>query len=102
MNYEAETRDLLETLLREGFTITSGNNGGEENFAFTTVAKFLPELMASDEAWLYVQPPTAENSPYSIYLVFGNSPGELVADYHVHPLLDEVLTAFAERWEAKR
>jgi hypothetical protein len=34
-----------------------------------------------------------------VLLVYGNGPGELVCDYHVHAGLKAVVTAEARKWE---
>lgn len=111
-NFKPETRSLINRLTKAGFTIVSGNNG-EESFKFTgDVDAFLSELLACDEATLRViapgtpfktNPETGKSfqPKLTLFLVLGNSPGELVCDYTVHPLLDEVTEAHASEWDGK-
>ena len=97
-----ETRSLINSLIAAGAAIVSGNNGEGEDFPFTPddVDGFLKELTACDEASLFVKTPNSKKSRW-MYLVFGNSPGELVCDYTVDPLLDLVTTAHFAKWEGE-
>jgi hypothetical protein len=99
-----ETQSLLETLQRAGFTLLSGNNG-ENRFAFTgDLPAFIAELSACDESHLFIKKDTEE---IWLLLVFGNSPGELVADFGVSrslqiaELVDAATASHYEKWEGK-
>ena len=94
-DFRPETADLLATLRANGFRIFSGSNG-EEFFrfdSFPSESAFLAELLAADEATLRVTrtakipsvktPGTMVFKQYFLYLVMGNSPGELVCDYGI-------------------
>ena len=97
-----ETKSLINRLLKNGFIIISGDNG-EDEFAYNgkgKMAEFLDELLACDEAHLYVQ--NSEGKNKQLFLVLGNSPGELVADYTVDPLLDKVTTEHCDTWSQRK
>lgn len=96
-DYKPETKSLLNALTKAGFTLLEGNNG-DENFP-ATKPDFLEELTAADEARLWVKTP--EGKRKGLYLVFGNSPGELVCDYHVDPALEAVIDAESAKWDGK-
>jgi hypothetical protein len=73
-DWTPETRSLLKTLQAHGLTIVKVDNGEDETtFAGASLADFIAEATACDEARLYVKTPSGETR--SLYLVFGNSPG---------------------------
>lgn len=98
-NWFPEVSDLLRSLVKAGFKLVSGNNG-ENEFKFVNKGQFVRELTACDESWLRVESP--EGKRLGLFLVLGNSPGELVADYHCHPLLDKVTTEHYDKWEGSK
>lgn len=109
-NWTPETASLIATLKRHGFEIVRGNNG-EEGFKFDgDMKKFIANLIACDEAHLYVRHPkivTGEGNKItcSLFLVLGNSPGEIVCDYGTtltDTLLDAAVTEHANRWEGRK
>ncbi len=101
LDYRPELLSLIDALLAAGFKLHHGNNGGEDFAAPLTqdhasLVPFIDELIAADDAHLYV---TFERPrPYWVYLVFGNSPGELCCDYVVFDQLDAVIGAESEKW----
>lgn len=100
-NWEPETRDLLQNLVKAGCEIVSGDNG-EDKFKYTgDLAAFICELTACDEAHVFLKTPNSKNIRW-IYLVFGNSPGELPSDYIVDPTFDEVTTAHYDKWVERK
>jgi hypothetical protein len=118
--FHPETRSLFQTLRDNGFTITGGNNG-EENFPrgeFSTETAFLNELLACDEASLFVKrqglreskktPGKMIPAQYWLFLVLGNSPGELVCDYGIPShtedaaALDKATNEHARKWEGRK
>lgn len=81
-NWTPEVASLIATLKRHKFEIVKGNNG-EESFKFDgDMKKFIANLTATDEAHLYVKCPKSGKVRW-IFLVFGNSPGELASDYSI-------------------
>lgn len=102
-DFAPETLSLLNALLSAGFSLVSGNNG-DDDFSptdFPTLAAFVEELTAADEARLRVRFPMGSARTGSLYLVLGNSPGELVCDYTAAPELDAVCEAQADLWNGK-
>ncbi len=98
-DWAPEVRSLLTSLVKAGFKLVSGDNG-EDDFKFTgNRADFVNNLIACDEASLYVVSPDGKRS--WLYLVLGNSPGDLVSDYTYTEggPLDTVVMAHADKWE---
>lgn len=100
-NWKPEVQSLLKDLTAAGFSILGGHNG-EERFGYSTRAKteFLANLIACDESHLFVESPDMRK--LTLYLVLGNSPGELVSDYTCHDGLDKVTEAHYEKWETRK
>lgn len=95
-DWNPETASLLASLRAAGFTIRGGSNGEdkvEKPESFANESAFLNELLACDEAWLYVTRKGRKESKktpgkqvaavYTLFLVMGNSPGELVSDWGI-------------------
>jgi len=55
----------------------------------------MEELFGCDDATLCVR---TGGRLKAMYLVYGNSPGELVCDYHVCDVLDRVTEAHYAKW----
>lgn len=122
-DWNPETTSLLSTLRARGFVIIGGHNGEDavakpESFAGLGGEKaFLDELLACDECILHVRRNAKKESPknpgkmvyrtYSLYLVLGNSPGELVSDYGIPADIDDAnalelaTTEHSNLWEDK-
>lgn len=100
-DWKPEVRSLIATLAANGCTLVQSDNG-EDVMAFAdgTMAEFVEHLIACDEAHLRVQMPDGERR--TLYLVLGNSPGELVCDYGVHDVLDKVTEAHYNKWEGRK
>jgi len=104
-DWAPEVKDLLTALTAAGFTLRKGDNGEDKfNFEEGKLDSFIENLIACDESRLYVTDPSGNKR--WLYLVLGNSPGELVADYscpaddkatdHIDPVTD----AHYEKWSA--
>ena len=92
-----ETKDLLDNLVAAGCKIVKGDNG-EDEFKFDgDMDKFIENLTACDESHVYLVTPA--NKLRWIFLVYGNSPGELPSDYIVDPTFDAVTKAHYDKWE---
>ena len=104
-NFKPETKSLIKSLIAAGFTLISGNNG-ENGFKFTgKLPEFIENATACDECQLTIGLPTSPVDPISgkpktcwLYLVFGNEPGVLVADYSNCESLDPVIEGHYEKW----
>lgn len=96
-NWEPEVRSLIYTLIRNGFTPVSVDNGETETrYTEDAVNEFISEAIACDEATLICLSP--ERKRVGLYLVLGNAPGELVCDYTCHPGLDKVSEEHGKMW----
>lgn len=101
-DWAPEVKDLLTALTTAGFTLRSGDNG-EERFKFEGDEKrdeFIANLIACDESHLYVTDPKGKK--VWLYLILGNSPGELVSDYSMPAgstdFLDALTMAHYDKW----
>lgn len=100
-DWEPETRSLLHTLKNHGFALLKVDNGEDvSEFESVPYDEFVSECMACDESWLYVSHPSVGRA-WCLYLVYGNSPGELVNDHHDHPLLSAAVEEHNARWDGK-
>lgn len=99
-NWKPEVRSLIRSLLSAGCKLVQSDNG-EDVMAFAdgTMAEFVEHLTACDEVRLRVEMPDGERR--TLWLIFGNSPGELVSDYGCHPVLDTVTDAHYTKWEGR-
>jgi hypothetical protein len=98
-DYKPEARSLIKRLQDLGFTIRSGDNGEGPTRFEGDIDGFLYHLLACDEAHLYVKNPAGRK--LTLFLVLGNSPGELVADCTSDAELDYALEAHYSAWEGK-
>jgi hypothetical protein len=100
-DYRPEIRSLLTTLKKHGFVPHIVNNGEEivrrDN---VSLSEFVEEIVAVDEAHLYVK--NKDNKKFFIYIVLGNEPGEIAADYSAHDPLDNAISEHYNRWESKK
>lgn len=100
MDWKPEVRSLIKTLEKHEVEILAIDNGEEvtEKKKVKTT-QFIDECVACDEAWLVVQTKAGKKT---LYLVFGNSPGELVCDYSVDPQLDVATDEHYNKWESRK
>jgi hypothetical protein len=100
-NWKPEVNSLLRALEAAGCTLLTANNGEDRiNLEDTSRENFVSELIACDESQLTVHCP--DGKARTLYLVLGNSPGELVADYVCSDVLDAVTTAHYDKWESRK
>ena len=100
-DYRPEIRSLLKTLKAHRFVPVSINNGEEIIKANSmTSRKFLEEIVAVDDVNLVVQ--NNKGVKCSLWLVYGNDPGEVVCDYTDHPDLEKACEEHYDRWENKK
>jgi phosphosulfolactate phosphohydrolase-like enzyme len=97
-DYKPETTDLVESLLKAGFTIRKVSDG-EEVMPFLDVRQVVATVNSVDESHLYVSDPLGNKA--TLFIVLGNSPGELVADYSQNEALESVIHDVSKRWEGK-
>jgi hypothetical protein len=106
-DWKPETRSLLKDLQDAGFELIEGNNG-EYEFKFDgKINKFIDDLIACDESHLYVK---KDDQKYWLYLVLGNSPGEIVSDHSIPKDCENIDTdplsvvtmVHYEKWEDRK
>lgn len=107
-NYQDETRSLLERLTKAGFTLTEASDEDWTKLPANprdAVDMALGILTACDESHLAV---SKDGCSYTLWLVYGNGPGELVCDYGwkksyedspSHKLLEETIDKHFDFWE---
>lgn len=81
---EQEVRELLKKLTDAGAKLSFFDDGGE------CVDPTVENITSVDQGVLNIWTP--EGREVGLFLVFGNDPGELVADYTCCEFLDEVLS----------
>lgn len=107
-NWTPEVASLIATLKRHKFEIVKGDNG-EEGFDFDgNMKNFIENLIACDEAHLYVKCPKTGKVRW-IYLVLGNSPGEIASDYSIpvelttdEDPMDKATSEHYNRWDGRK
>lgn len=97
-DWKPETLAIVNALKVAGCTKLIANNG-EYRSKLDEVgeAQFIEDLTACDEASLYATMPDGQRR--GLFLVYGNSPGELICDYDVHPVLDKISDEHFAAWE---
>ena len=96
-NYRPELDSLLAALRAAGYSLSTVDNG-EDVRANPTDDLAARVLLATDEGTLIV---SREGRKATLLLVFGNAPGELVADYSLQHSLEVVLDSEADLWASK-
>ena len=100
-DFSPEVRSLFHTLKKHKFSPYMINNGEElirrEN---TSHEEFIGEIIEVDECYLYVK--NQENKKFMIFLVLGNEPGEIAADYSDNDSLSAALDEHYNRWENRK
>ena len=100
-DFRPEVRSLFKTLRWHDFTILAVNNGDEwVKLNDVGVTEFLEETVAADEASLRVA--YTDGKKYSLYLVFGNSPGELVCNHTDFDPLSVAVEEHCDKWENRK
>lgn len=93
-----ETLSLLNLLLAAGFEIKKTSNGEDEK-EFSSIKSAAKHLQEGDDGFLMVVNP--HGAAKTLYLLYGNSPGELVADYTIDEGLDHITSLHFSKWEGK-
>lgn len=109
-NWKPETRSLIRELVKAGFVLHSADNLNDDDSEMQfagNMSKFLDHLLACDSARLYIRCPNSRVTVW-LFLVLGNSPGELVSDWAIPSdktdaaLLDKVCGAHGKKWEGRQ
>lgn len=99
-DYRPETYSLLLALLAGGFTLEGVDDGDSILQAINDPHKAADAITAVDEAHLYVRH-TLTAKRCCLFIVLGNSPGELVNDHSGNPELERVVSAEADKWQGQ-
>jgi hypothetical protein len=92
-------RDLLERLIAAGFVISEIDDG-EETIKFTTLDAAVDTITSVDESTVWTT--ATDKSDPVLFIVLGNGPEEIVADYcGGGPRLCMILEGFSKDWEGK-
>lgn len=98
-DWRPETRALLQGLAHAGLKPVKVSNG-EEKYPYESDDQAIAVLTATDESNLYVACP--DGKIRSLFLVYGNSPGELVCDHSGgYAPLEAAVTVVADAWEGR-
>lgn len=99
-DWKPETKSLFNTLKKHGIVIVKVDNGESvTEFAKVTLKQFIDETTACDEANLYVTTP--DGKMRWIFLVYGNSPGELVCDHHCNAEIEAASNEHFDAWNGR-
>lgn len=99
-DWRPEVTSLLKRMLAAGFTLDLVGDGESPEVKNPTLEQTVAMVTGVDEAFIYVTPPKSKKSRW-VYLVLGNSPGELVSDYTCDDEIDAVSSAHYNEWEKK-
>lgn len=92
-DWEMVVRSLIGFLEKDGFEAWKAFNG-EESLESSSKRKLADVVCACDEGWLYIR---KGDSRFTLFIVLGNSPSEIVADYS-YPR-DQDCTRFEASWD---
>jgi len=97
--YRTVLADLISRFDREGFRIVGVDDGGEFHRASNTDP--IEVIMSVDESTLSIK---KDGEVLGLFIVLGNEPHELVADYSARPseaqtLMDQIISNHADHWE---
>lgn len=98
-NWKPVVSSLFHNLKKAGFVPFEVNNGGDDE-STPTWKKALEEATACDAASVYLRHPDSLKLIW-LYIVLGNEPEELVADYSVFEPIEAPLAKFCSVWEGK-
>lgn len=106
-DWKPEIRGLLKRLTDGGCRLVKADNGEYAvDFAKQGITKLIECLDACDEARLYVVDAAGKNR--WLYIVLGNSPGEMVSDYSIpegagmEEPFDALLDAHYTEWQSRK
>jgi hypothetical protein len=97
LDWRPVCQDLVATLRTEGFLPYRADNGEERrSMEKDTDAGLVAFLTATDESTLLVR--CSDGKIRALFLVFGNSPEELVCDHTYTEALEKAVSSFADKW----
>lgn len=98
--YEPALRDLLRRLQAGGYKLLYTDTREDGGFvdADNDPEKVVQGILGVDQGTITVKHPE-EQSEKGILIVLGNEICEMVSDYHVSDLLDQIISEHYERWD---
>ena len=95
-DWSIPVRDFFRTAKKHGLEPVAVNNG-DGWVSASAIAIAVAEITATDES--HVRFTHTDGSRVTAYIVLGNEPAELVADYTIHPALDAATDEHYNNWE---
>ncbi len=92
--YAAEVTSLINDLINDGFKITHIDDG--DGWEETTADTVIDSILGVDDSNIRVKKEGGKGN--SIYLVLGNEPGVIVADYSCDDDLDRITDAHYKKF----
>jgi hypothetical protein len=105
LNWSIPVSSLINKLQKAEFTILGVNDGEEyiktnQNGSKLAIRKEAVETVVSvDESWIRIK---KGDKIGTLFIVLGNEPWELVADYSDWDDLTEVVDEYSQLWEDKK
>lgn len=101
LNWKVPVSSLLSRLQDNGYKIFSVNNGEEtilidQNLSNNTArAKAVKEIVSVDSSAIAL---IKNRKTFAVYIVLGNDPHEITADYTEDEELEKVIDEFSRNW----
>lgn len=105
LDWSVPVSSLLNRLQQDGYKIFSVNDGEEmvlidQNLSDLTARKKATEVICSvDHSAIAL---FKNGKRYAVYIVLGNDPSEIVADYTDDPSLEMIIDTFSDYWMEKK
>lgn len=94
--YRKEVVSFLHTVKKHGGTVLGVNDG--EDWVSPHEAAPVETILSVEVSWMYARRPGTDTAT-AFYIVLGNAPGELVADYSYNEWSQAVVDEHVGRWE---
>lgn len=98
--HRAETMSLFKHLAKHGWHVRSIDDGGDERLYPETLEQAVEDANAVDDCKVYLRHQGQPDWRLSLYLVYGNGPGELINDWgsNLTGIDDEALCDLIYEW----
>ena len=105
LNWKVPVSSLLSHLQKNDYKIFSINNGAEtvlidQNLSDKTArVKAVEEIVSVDSSVIALN---KNRKTFAVYIVLGNDPEEIAADYSEDEDLEKVIDEFTDSWQDKK
>jgi hypothetical protein len=105
LDWSVPVSSLVNKLQENGYKIYGVNDSEKlitihpNHSNLVSRKKAVDIIVSVDESTLVV---TKDNKTFGLFIVLGNEPDELVADYHSNDDLERVVEEFSSYWEGKK